>query len=158
MTANPGENEMPEIGFTFAEPTEEDAIRKLLRGAELPDEDIARHLRHFLVAKQNGILIGTIGLETREEFGLLRSLVVSADHRNQGLGQKLCTRMFTHAHELGIKKLYLLTTTAENFFPKLGFSITERDNVPDPIQATEEFSSICPSTAVCMVKELAQRT
>jgi amino-acid N-acetyltransferase len=62
--------------------------------------------------------------------------------------------IFSYAHELGVKELYLLTTTAEKFFPKLGFDSIDRDNVPTPIQATEEFSSICPSTAVCMVKKL----
>ena len=145
---------MREIVFTFAEPAEEEAIRKLLMDAKLPAEDFARHLQHFLVAKQNDTLIGVIGLEIYEEFGLLRSLVVAPHYRGQGLGKKLCEKVFSYAHELGIKNLYLLTTTAEKFFPKLGFDPIARDSVPVSIQATEEFSSICPATAVCMAKKL----
>jgi amino-acid N-acetyltransferase len=146
--------EMQEIVFSFAEPSEEEAIRKLLMDADLPAEDFARHLQHFLVAKQGGTLIGVIGLEPYGEFGLLRSLVVTPPYRGQGLGKELCEKVFSCARELGLKELYLLTTTAEKFFPKLGFDPIDRDNVPAPIQATEEFSSICPSTAVCMVKKL----
>jgi amino-acid N-acetyltransferase len=146
--------EMQEIVLTFAEPAEEEAIRKLLIDADLPAEDFARHLQHFLVAKRNSTLIGVVGLESYGEFGLLRSLVVALPYRGQGFGQKLCERVFSYARELGIKELYLLTTTAEKFFPKLGFNTIDRDNIPASIQATEEFSSICPSTAVCMAKKL----
>jgi amino-acid N-acetyltransferase len=146
--------QMQEIVFSFAEPAEEEAIRKLLIDTDLPAEDFAKHLQHFLVAKRNSTLIGVIGLEPYGEFGLLRSLAVAPPYRGQGLGKELCERMFSYAHELGIKELYLLTTTAEKFFPKLGFNPIDRDNIPAPIQATEEFSSICPSTAVCMAKKL----
>jgi amino-acid N-acetyltransferase len=125
---------MQEIVFSFAEPAEEEAIRKLLIDADLPAEDFARHLQHFLVAKQSGALIGVIGLESYGEFGLLRSLVVAFPYRGQGLGQKLCEKVFSYAHELGIKELYLLTTTAEKFFPKLGFNTIDRNNVPAPIR------------------------
>jgi amino-acid N-acetyltransferase len=146
--------EMQEVVFTFAKSSEEEAIRELLMDADLPAEDFARHLQHFLMARQDGTLVGVIGLEPYGKFGLLRSLVVPSAYRGQGLGQKLCERVFSYARELGIKELYLLTTTAEKFFPKLGFDPIARDNVPVSIQATEEFSSICPSTAVCMIKKL----
>ena len=146
--------EMQEIVFTFAKPSEEEAIRELLMDADLPAEDFARYLQHFLIARQDDTLVGVIGLEPYGKFGLLRSLVVPSPYRGQGLGRKLCERVFSYAREVGIKELYLLTTTAEKFFPKLGFDPIERENVPAPIQTTEEFSSICPSTAVCMIKKL----
>ena len=73
--------QMQGIVFSFAEPAEEEAIRKLLIDADLPAEDFARHLQHFLAAKQSGALIGVIGLESYGEFGLLRSLVVALPYR-----------------------------------------------------------------------------
>jgi amino-acid N-acetyltransferase len=133
---------------------ETETIRTLLFDAQLPSEDFAQHLDHFLTAKQNGTLVGAVGLEVYEESGLLRSLVVNADCRGQGLGVELCEQIFDYARRQGIKDLYLLTTTAAKFFPKLDFRAIDRNRVPPAIQATEEFASICPSTAVCMVKTL----
>ncbi len=145
---------MSEFTISPATIDEAESIRVLLTEAELPSEDFAQHLDHFLTAKQNGRLAGAVGLEVYGESGLLRSLVVDSVCREQGLGIKLCEQIFTYAQEKSVKELYLLTTTAVDFFPKLGFSVIDRDRVPRAIQATEEFASICPSTAVCMVKTL----
>ena len=133
---------------------ESEAIRTLLVKAELPNEDFTQHLPHFLTARQNGTLAGAVGLEIYGESGLLRSLVVDVAYRGQGLGIELCEEIFAYARGQGVKELYLLTTTAANFFPKLGFTRIDRDSVPPAIQSTTEFASICPSTAVCMVKRL----
>jgi len=145
---------MPEFTILPALPDETKAIRALLNRAELPSEDFGQHLDHFLTAKHNGTLAGAVGLEVYGESGLLRSLVVDAAYRGQGLGIKLCEQIFAYAREKSVKELYLLTTTAADFFPKLGFSVIDRDRVPRAIQATEEFASICPATAVCMIKTL----
>jgi amino-acid N-acetyltransferase len=145
---------MPEFIILPATSDETEAIGVLLAGAELPNEDFTQHLPHFLTAKQNGTLAGAVGLEIYGESGLLRSLVVDAAYRGQGLGIKLCEQIFAYAQEKNVKELYLLTTTAADFFPKLEFSVIDRDRVPRAIQATEEFASICPATAVCMVKTL----
>ena len=145
---------MPEFMILPATSDETESIRILLAEAELPTEDFAQHLDHFLTAKRNGTLAGAVGLEIYGESGLLRSLVVDAAYRGQGLGIKLCEQIFAYAQEKSVKELYLLTTTAADFFPKLGFNVIDRDRVPRAIQATEEFASICPSTAVCMVKTL----
>lgn len=145
---------MSEFTILPATPDGIDVIRTLLIEAELPSEDFAQHLDHFWMAKQNGSLAGAVGLEVYEAAGLLRSLVVKANYRGQGLGVDLCEQIFAYAQQQGVKELYLLTTTAADFFPKLGFQIIDRDSVPPAIQATAEFASICPSTAVCMVKTL----
>ena len=145
---------MSESTILPATSDETEAIRTLLVEAELPSEDFAQHLQHFLVAKQKSDLVGAVGLEIYGELGLLRSLVVDSSHRGQGLGIKLCQQIFAYAQGQGVKKLYLLTTTAADFFPKLGFNTIDRDSVPPAIQTTEEFASICPATAVCMAKSV----
>jgi len=50
--------------------------------------------------------------------------------------------------------LYLLTTTAESFFQNFGYRTVERSLVPDLIQETVEFSSLCPDDATVMKKDL----
>lgn len=143
---------MTEFEFTFADPGDEKSIKRLLSASGLPHEDMAQHLRHFILAKSDHDLIGVVGLEVLGELGLLRSLAVAPPHRNKGIGTILYGRILAYAHLQGIKELYLLTTTAEGFFSKLGFCKVDRNNVPPPIQATKEFQTFCPSTAVCMVK------
>jgi amino-acid N-acetyltransferase len=145
---------MPETVLVSATSADEEAIRALLLDAELPADDFANHLPHFWVAKQNGALMGVIGLEPYKAHGLLRSLAVAPAYRDQGIGQQLCERMFTYAKTLDIQQLYLLTTTAAEFFPKLGFESADRADVPPSIRTTAEFASICPETAVCMVKKI----
>jgi amino-acid N-acetyltransferase len=50
--------------------------------------------------------------------------------------------------------MYLLTTTAERYFPKFGFERIERRDVPETVQASVEFTSACPASAVVMRKSL----
>jgi amino-acid N-acetyltransferase len=145
---------MPNHEFFPANPADAAAIKQLLLETGLPAEDFAAHLPHFWVVRQNGELAGTIGLEPYGDAGLLRSLVVAPGQRDRGLGSRLCRQMFAHARSLGVRRLYLLTTTAADFFPQLGFCRVERDSVPPKIRGTAEFASICPSTAVCMVADI----
>ncbi len=97
-----------------------------------------RHLRHFLLAKKDGMLVGVIGLEVLGEFGLLRSLAVTFDHRGKGIGNLLNERMLAYARLQGIKQLYALTLTIEGFLKKRGFHRIERADAPQPLKETEE--------------------
>jgi len=54
----------------------------------------------------------------------------------------------------GINTFYLLTTTAEDFFKKQSWNVTDRVQVPEEISQTTEFLSVCPSTATCMMYRL----
>ena len=141
--------------FEFASPEDETPIRQLLAGCELPNEDITvSHLEHFLVIRKETQLTGVIGLELLEKSALLRSLAVSENTRKRGVASRLVKRAEVYAKTKKIESLYLLTTTAEGFFEKLGYVKTDRSEVPIVVQETIEFKSICPSTAVCMVKFL----
>jgi len=85
---------------------------------------------------------------------LLRSLVVHPNHQAEGLGRFLTNELESFARKRGVKALYLLTTTAADFFLKLGYQFAQKATVPDPIKSTEEFKSICPELAVCLYKYL----
>jgi hypothetical protein len=63
--------------------------------------------------------------------------------------------MVSHARLLGVERLYLLTTDAEEYFATLGFKPIERSEAPAPIQATSQFRSLCPKSAVCMARDIS---
>jgi len=138
----------------FAKPEDLEDIRSLLKSTQLPFEDIKTGIGHFLLAKQKDQLVGCVGLQICGNDGLLRSLVVNENDRSQGLGKVLTQEILEYALRLKLRNIYLLTTTAEGFFAKRGFVKVDRTNAPDAIRGTTEFSSLCPSTAVFMSKEL----
>lgn len=135
--------------------TDETAIKELLSECELPHEDITPSLLdHFFVLRDGSRIIGVVGLEIVSKDALLRSLGVSGPHRGKGFGSKLIRKAEEHARSRNVETLYLLTTTAEDFFEKLGYEKADRASAPTAIQDTTEFRSICPSTATCWVKHL----
>jgi len=131
------------------------AVKQLLSESGLPIEDItAQHLHHFFGCGSGPELEGVIGLELFGEAALLRSLAVTASRRDSGLGSRLVAHAEGHAQEQGVQSLFLLTTTAEKFFLRRGYTRIPRDEAPAAIKSTGEFSGICPVSSACMVKYL----
>ncbi len=132
------------------------AVRDLLAAADLPSEDIAEHIDHFLAVWDGKRLAGVVGMELRPPGGLLRSLAVDPAYRGTGLGKALTHEVLSLAQSNGVVNVGLLTTTAERFFAKQGFKSIPREEIPDWIKTSKEYTVYCPSTAVCMIKELAK--
>ena len=140
-----------------ARPADLPAIRALLAASGLPSEDLTpAHLDSLWVMRDAAGLAGVVGLEPRGGAALLRSLAVRADRRGSGVGAALLTHAEAEARVLGIDAVYLLTTTAEQFFATRGYAVTTRDGAPAGIRATAEFAALCPSSSVCMTKRLEQ--
>ena len=98
---------------------------------------------------------GVAGLEEcGGEYALLRSTAVDPEWRGTGLGRRLVEHVIAEAESRGTKALYLLTTTAERYFPSFGFVKTKREVVPDEVQQSVEFREACPATATVMELEL----
>ena len=104
--------------------------------------------------EENGATVGAVGVELYGKTGLLRSLVVHPSYRGRGLGKQLTSEIETYARGLGVKTLFLLTMTAADFFPRLGYQPILRSDVPQSIAETFEFKSACPVSAVCLYKNL----
>mgnify|MGYP001501911335 CR=1 FL=1 len=121
-----------------------------LRGEGLPDAGDGR----YFTAHEHGDLVGYVGLEISGPDALLRSAVIFIRARRRGLGRAMIERLLALASEYGIERVWLLTTSAPGFFAKLGFDHVERTTAPPAIAASEEFSDLCPSTAVCLVRAL----
>jgi arsenate reductase len=131
------------------------AVIGLLQQAGLPVADLRGSTgARFWIARDEGRVIGAIGLERHGTDGLLRSLVVAPALRRHGIGALLVAALEAAARAEGIENLVLLTQTAETFFRRLGYSAVPRDAAPDTVKDSTEFRSLCPASAVCMVKSL----
>lgn len=128
-------------------------IRWLLEYEHLPSEDVTEQLlAHFLVCRDERGVVGAVAIEPFGNLVLLRSLVVEPEFRGEGLGSRLAQAAEVLAERRGSKAIYLLTTTAEKFFAARGYRTRPRTEAPLQIQGSSQFSRLCPSTAVLMVK------
>jgi len=143
------------VRVTTAGPEDRAAVERLLTENDLPLEGLNRHWDNFLVARTGQDVVGAIGVERYGSTGLLRSLVVSERGRGQGIGRALVEALFDQCAEQGIGRLYLLTTTAERYFPRFGFEEIARDEVEPAVTASAEFRGACPASAIVMRVDLA---
>ena len=138
-----------------ARPDDRPAVERLLRDAGLPLDGVADAFAGYLVAEANGGVVGAIGLERHGGYALLRSAVVAAEWRGRGLGVRLTEAALAEARRGGARAVYLLTTTAAEFFPRFGFAAIDRAEVPPAVRRSAEFQGACPDTAVVMQLDLA---
>lgn len=138
-----------------AESSDLAAVERLLARSGLPLDGVREALGDFVVAEADGELVGVAGLEVCADNALLRSVAVAPELRSHGLGRTLVNRVIADAEARGLDALYLLTTTAERYFPSFGFRTITRDAVPDDIRATGEFREACPASATVMCRECA---
>lgn len=133
------------------------AVERLLTESGLPLDGVREALPTFVVAEAGDDIVGVAGLELCCDSALLRSVAVAGDWRSHGLGRALVTRIISDAEARGIHALYLLTTTAERWFPSFGFREVARDSVPADVRATGEFRGACPASAVVMTRAVGSR-
>jgi len=133
-----------------AEAADLDAVRALAASAALPTDGLADQFPHaFVVARRADAVVGAAGLEVHGAAGVLRSVVVADRERGTGLGVALTAERLVAARARGLDAVYLLTTTAADFYQRFGFTAFPRAEVPAAVAACPEFASICPSSAAC---------
>lgn len=125
----------------------------LLDSGLTPDGLDADHVLVF-AAVQNEMVVGCAALEVLGEIGLVRSIAVSSGLRRRGTGSALLRTVEEEAMRSGLRKLYLLTETAQSFFAARNYRAVVRDGLPDALVRTEQFASICPASAVVMTRDL----
>ena len=138
-----------------AEHSDLPVVRRLLDSQHLPLDGIDEHIETMVVADSGSEVVGAAAVELYEDGALLRSVVVSPPARGQGLGHRLSEAALSIATDHGTRTAFLLTTTAEGFFPTLGFERVAREDVPASVKASIEFQSACPESATVMRKRLA---
>ncbi|HEY8942914.1 MAG TPA: arsenic resistance N-acetyltransferase ArsN2, partial [Polyangiaceae bacterium] len=128
-------------------------VRSLLVRAELPLDGVHDGFPDaYVVACVGEKIAGVAGLEQFGSFGLLRSVAVDGGTRGQGVGRALVSECMARARTLGLERVFLLTTTAPRYFEALGFVPASREEAPDAMRASPEFSGVCPSSAICMAR------
>lgn len=131
------------------------AVESLLSASKLPIDGVRESFSHFVVADESGEIAGAIGLEKFGPVALLRSAVVSPEYRGSGVGRRLVEQIIERARKEGIEEIFLLTTTAEEYFPRFGFARTTRAAVPIAVKASAEFQGACPESAAVMTRRVA---
>ena len=138
-----------------ATPEDREPVAGLLRALELPTDGVNDWLEHFWVGDHEGMVVGAAGMERYGDAGLLRSVAVAPEWRGSGIGRALVNRVLDEAGATGVQDVYLLTTTAEHYFPRLGFACVDRECVPTAVRGSVEFTTACPGSAVVMRKSAA---
>lgn len=139
--------------FTIRAATANDleAVEAALRDSALPLDGLRDQFGDgYAVAEADGRVIGVEGIEVHGGDGLLRSAAVVSAWRGRGVGDALTRNRIEWARRRGLRSLYLLTTTAGDYFPRFGFSPVDRDAAPDAVRRSREFAEACPSTALFM--------
>jgi amino-acid N-acetyltransferase len=140
---------MPKIRGAVA--SDLDAVQRLLLAANLPIDGLAEQFGDgYAVAESAGEIVGAEGIETYENSGLLRSAVVDTRWRGKGVGEALTRDRLEWARRQGLRDIYLLTTTAADYFPRYGFVRVERNSAPEALQHSREFAEACPASALTM--------
>jgi amino-acid N-acetyltransferase len=142
------------VELRTASSTELETVVDLLDRSGLPTAGVAENFSQFLVAEADGRLVGVVGLELYGQSALLRSAAVEESWRGTGVGQVLVERALDLARDRGIEDVYLLTTTAEQYFPRFGFVCVRRDEVAQGVRSSVEFQKSCPASATAMRKHV----
>jgi amino-acid N-acetyltransferase len=131
-------------------------VTALLSDCGLPHSDLrSENMGSFLALGRRDEIEGVVGLEVWASVALLRSLAVPAGQRGTGKGTRLVREAEDFARAFKVQSLFLLTTTAEHFFAGLGYRKIPRQDAPECIGSTTEFTNLCPRDAVLMTKELS---
>ncbi len=138
------------LEVTAASPEDLDSIKRMLIDNDLPVAGVDDHWKTFVVAREDGRLVGCGGSEAYQNAALIRSIAVAPEHRSRGIGRLLVRQLLDRLSSRGIREFYLLTTTAQDYFKKRGFKKCDRDEVHPQLLASREFQDACPKTAICM--------
>ncbi|MEM9704969.1 MAG: arsenic resistance N-acetyltransferase ArsN2 [Pseudomonadota bacterium] len=126
-------------------------VVSMLRDANLPTDDLGDETVTLFAYVHAGEICGAVGLQiVADNSALLRSLVVPPEFRGRGLGDVLAAFAERQSASQNLAELYLLTDTAERFFQRRGYDFVLRENAPEAIRNTEQFSALCPASAHLM--------
>jgi amino-acid N-acetyltransferase len=135
-----------------ARSSDEPLVIGFLAAVKLPIEGLrGRFPEGYVVAQRQGVLVGVAGVELYDDVALLRSVAVVEGRRSLGVGRSLVENRLGFAKARGVERVFLLTTTAESYFSRLGFSPANRAEVSPALAASAEFASACPTSAACLV-------
>lgn len=130
-------------------------ILALLEASKLPTDGLTDHIGTTIVARAEGKIVGCAAVEVYGPAGLLRSVAVDTRRRGEGLGHQLTEAALDLARARGVQRVYLLTTTAGDFFPRFRFRKIDRKEMDPALERSAELRGACPASAVAMRADLS---
>lgn len=95
------------------------------------NDEIATNIRSYILAFDGEKLVGFTALHVHSpELAEIRSLIVDASYRDQGIGSGLVGRALEEGSALGLKRILALTYAA-HFFERLSFSEIPKESLPE---------------------------
>lgn len=140
-------------GIAIGPPAASDlaAIEALVATSNLPTAIVADYFPSgYVVARRGAEVVGVAALEPHDDVALLRTVAIKSGERGKGTGLALVADRLTAAWTSRAGRVFLLTTTAPDFFRRFGFAEVDRATAPAALQASAEFAAICPASATCM--------
>ena len=133
-----------------SKPSDLKQIKSFLKKMNLPLEGLEDQFHNYFIIKDNLNVIGSIGLEIYEKYGLLRSLAVHPDFRYNNISKKLVNSVLKLGRKNNLQDIYLLTESARDYFIKHKFIEIKRNLAPKEKKNSIEFSRACPDSATLM--------
>jgi len=100
-------------------------VRAMLAPAGMIADGIEWPAACYIVAYVGDEAAGVIGVESKIDAALLRSLYVNGSMRGRGIGAALVAAARKAAHTRGARHLFLFTNDAGGFFSHLGFQLAD---------------------------------
>jgi UDP-N-acetylmuramate: L-alanyl-gamma-D-glutamyl-meso-diaminopimelate ligase len=119
------------------------AIRGMLETSGMSDEPARdeQFTSFFVLSNEEGIR-GSVALEVLGDDAVLRALAVHPDARGTGYGWMLADMAVGQARWRGVRRIYLLTENASDFFAaKFGFRIVDRSTLGKLVSHNETFTA-----------------
>jgi len=149
---------LDEIGDPIKPAHREDMtdVRKMLGAAGLDDEPAREEQfpTFFVLSNERGI-VGSVALEVLGDDAILRSLAIVEGSRGVGYGWMLADMAVNQARFRGVRRIYLLTESASDFFAaKFGFRVVDRSTVSPRVAASSVFRASTETKFVAMRLDL----
>ena len=152
--ADSGHARAPISGGFVDVPTvhEREELRNWLLAEGLSPESASEEGVDLFVWRGGDSIAGVAGLEALGPQGVLRAVAVRREWRRRGIAAALVEHIRETARQMGLSELYLLTTTAAEYFAGQGFERIARGDVAGPVLESSEFATLCPDAATVMVR------
>ena len=125
-----------------------------LHAAGLATSDINEGLPRFVAGASEAVPVAFAGVSGAGPDRLLRSVVVDPAQRGEGIGRAFISVVESFAATTGAERLWLLTDSSPRFFEAVGYARRDRADAPSEVQASGQFTGLCPASAVLMCKPL----
>ncbi len=100
-------------------------------------EKIEMEIADYIVIERDGLIIGCTALHPNPQgqFGAIACVAVHADYQRSTRGNRMLDYVYRKARQLGLKRLFVLSTQTMHWFIERGFLPGDVDSLPKPLKA-----------------------